>query len=144
MQNTTHDVGFMMYPSFGLGYRWYPPFRAAAGPVVFNTALSLAERFNPSVGCTESWSPGAHCNPRSAHASTVCPFTVIIDNMMNLEVIFFAAKAIADEHCAGCTQAQRDHLLTVANAHATTTSKNHVRPDGSTHHIVCYDPATVK
>ena len=81
VQNTTHDVGFMMYPSFGLGYRWSPPFRAVAGPVVFNTALSLAERFNPSVGCTESWSPGAHCNPRSAHASTVCPFTVIIDNM---------------------------------------------------------------
>ena len=88
MQNTTHDVGFMMYPSFGLGYRWYPPFRAAAGPVVFNTALSLAKRFNPSVGCTESWSPGAHCNPRSAHASTVCPFTVIIDNMMNLELMY--------------------------------------------------------
>ena len=74
-------------PSFGLGYIAKPALRAAYGPPIFNTALSLAERFNPAVGCTESWSPGAHCNARSAHSTTSCPFTVIIDNMMNLEIL---------------------------------------------------------
>ena len=71
------------------------------GAVIFNTALSLAERFNAKVGCTMSWSAGKHCNARSAHKNDVCDFTVIIDNMMNLEVLWFAALKVADADCGG-------------------------------------------
>jgi len=76
--NRTHDVGFMMYYSYGLGYRAVPALRAKYGPVIFNTAKSLADRFNAKVGCTESWAPGKHCNARSAHKDDICKFTVII------------------------------------------------------------------
>jgi hypothetical protein len=65
---------------FGLGYRQNPSLRPTYGPVIFHTARSLAEQVNPKVGCTESWSPGPHCNAQSAHKGDVCPFTVIIDN----------------------------------------------------------------
>ena len=76
--NGTHDVGFIMYYSYGLGYIANAELRASYGPPIFQTALSLAERFNPKVGCTESWAPGPHCNAQSVHSHTTCPFTVII------------------------------------------------------------------
>jgi hypothetical protein len=104
--------------------------------------MSLAERFNAKVGCTESWSPGKHCNAQSAHRNDECKFTVIIDNMMNLEILTFAALNVSDADCGGCTAADRTHLLHVANTHAATATANHVRPDGSIEHIECYDPAT--
>ena len=132
----------MMYYSLGLGYRANESLRAEYGPVLFQTSLSLAERFNKNVGCTESWGPGKHCNARSAHKDTECEFTVIIDNMMNLEILLFAALSISDVYCGGCTPAQRTHLLLVAETHATTAAHNHIRPDGSIAHIVCYDPTT--
>ena len=135
--NTTHDVGFMVYYSFGLGYQLG---RSDYGPVIFNTAKSLAERFSPITGCTMSWRPGKHCNDRSAHKDDMCDFAVIIDNMMNLEVLFFAANAVNDSDCGGCTQADRAYLRHVAISHANHTALNHVRADGSTHHIVNYDP----
>lgn len=83
------------------------------------------------MGCTESWGPGAHCNARSEHATTVCDFTVIIDNMMNLEILLFAAQNVSDAHCGNCTSEQREKLYTIAQSHATTSAKNHIRPDGS-------------
>ena len=61
---------------------------------------------------------------------------------MNLEILLFAALNVTDDHCGGCTSSQRQHLLHVAHSHATTAAANHVRPDGSVVHIVCYDPAT--
>ena len=76
--NRTHDVGFIMYYSYGLGFTANESLRPSYGPPIFQTALSLGERFNPKVGCTESWSPGPHCNAQSAHSHTSCPFTVII------------------------------------------------------------------
>jgi hypothetical protein len=76
--NRTHDVGFIMYYSYGLGYTANAELRSTYGAPIFQTALSLAERFNPKVGCTESWSPGRHCNAQSTHSHTTCPFTVII------------------------------------------------------------------
>ena len=142
--NRTHDVGFMMMPSWGEGYATRPALRKQYGPVIFRTAKSLAERFDPKVGCTESWPPGKHCNARSEHAGDECQFTVIIDNMMNLEILLFASLNISDADCGGCTAAERAHLTAVAESHATTAARNHLRADGSIHHIVCYDPSTGK
>ncbi|PTY04976.1 glucuronyl hydrolase [Opitutaceae bacterium EW11] len=114
----THDVGFMLYCSFGNGYRLTkePRYRA----ILFGGAQSLATRFNPNVGCIKSWDTRAEW-----------PFPVIIDNMMNLELLLWASRESGDPSF-------RD----IAVSHADTTLRNHFRPDASCYHVVDYDPAT--
>ena len=111
-QTSTHDVGFVMMSSFGHAYRLTHDslyLNATA-----RTALSLSTRFNPVVGCTRSWD-GGH-------------FLVIIDNMMNLELLFAAAA---------WTGNQSWHSMAVT--HANRTMHEHVRPDGSTWHVIDYN-----
>lgn len=111
----THDVGFMLYCSYGNGLRLTK--NDSYRSVLLNGAKSLESRFNPTVGCLKSWD-----------WSKDWDFPVIIDNMMNLELLFWADKN-------GDTKA-RD----ISIKHADTTLKNHFRPDGSTFHVVDYDP----
>lgn len=114
----THDVGFMLYCSFGHGHRLTgnPHYR----DVMLAGAKSLVTRFNPTVGCIKSWDTRVEW-----------PFPVIIDNMMNLELLLWAAKESGDPTF-------RD----VAISHADVTLRNHFRPDASCYHVVDYDPAT--
>jgi unsaturated chondroitin disaccharide hydrolase len=56
---------------------------------------------------------------------------VIIDNMMNLELLFWATRHSGDSS-----------FYKIAVTHANTTLKNHYRPDHSSWHVVDYDPAT--
>jgi unsaturated chondroitin disaccharide hydrolase len=112
----THDVGFILYCSFGNGLRLTG--NAAYRPVLLNGALSLTTRFNPTVGSLQSW------DKRNGW-----DFPVIIDNMMNLELLFWAAHA-------GPGESYRD----IAVRHADTTLKNHFRADGSSVHVVDFDP----
>ena len=113
-----HDVGFQLNCSYGNGFRLTgnPEYREILG----NGARSLATRFNPVVGCTRSWDHGR-----------TWKFPVIIDNMMNLELLLEAAELSGD-----------DSLREVAESHAMTTMKNHYRPEGSSFHLVDYDPGT--
>jgi unsaturated chondroitin disaccharide hydrolase len=112
---SSHDVGFKILCSFGNGYRLTldPAYR----DVIIQGAASLATRYNPIVGCTRSWN--------NHH------FPVIIDNMMNLEILFWAAQH-------GGNPAWYD----MAVSHALKTRQNHVRANGSTYHLVDYDPNT--
>ena len=114
-----HDVGFMLGCSYGRGLLLTrdPAYRA----ILLNGAASLSTRFNPNVGCIKSWD----------HERWTYP--VIIDNMMNLELLLWAARE-------GGPSRYRD----IAMAHADTTLRDHFRPDGSTFHVVDYDPATGK
>jgi unsaturated chondroitin disaccharide hydrolase len=116
---STHDVGFILNCSFGNGYRLTgePAYRQ----VLLNGAESLGSRFNPAVGCIKSWDRDP--------AVFTCP--VIIDNMMNLELLLWAARNGGDPR-----------LRTMAIAHADTTLRNHYRPDNSCFHVVDYDPIT--
>jgi unsaturated chondroitin disaccharide hydrolase len=114
----THDVGFMMMCSYGNWYRFEKI--DATRQVLLRTAQSLASRFNKNVGCTKSWD-----------GRSEWPFPVIVDNMMNLELLFWAAKHGGSRS-----------LYDMAVSHATKTMKNHVRPDGSTYHVVDYDTTT--
>ncbi|MXV14989.1 glycoside hydrolase family 88 protein [Hufsiella ginkgonis] len=118
---TTHDMGFKVYCSFGNGYRLTkdPAYRE----VIIQSARTLATRFNPTVGAIKSWD----------HHNDVWPFPVIIDNMMNLELLFEATNLTGDST-----------YYKVAVAHANTTMKNHFRPDYSSYHVIAYDPATGK
>jgi hypothetical protein len=110
----THDLGFMIFNSYGQGYRIRPTDEYRA--VILRAARTLATRFNTRVGCIKSWD-----NPQ-------WQFPVIIDNMMNLELLFWAAAN------GGGTD-----LREIAIRHAEVTMKNHVRADGSTFHVVGYD-----
>lgn len=112
----THDVGFILYCGFGNGLRLTgnPDYR----PVLLNGAQSLTTRFNATVGSLQSW------DKRNGW-----DFPVIIDNMMNLELLFWAARAGPEERF-------RD----IAVRHANTTLQNHFRSDGSSVHVVDFDP----
>ncbi len=114
---TTHDLGFMMYCSFGNAQKIAP--KAEYKDILLNSARSLASRFDPKVGCIRSWD------------SKRSEFLVIIDNMMNLELLFWASKVSGDPT-----------FRKIAITHANTTMKNHFRPDFSSYHVINYDPQT--
>jgi unsaturated chondroitin disaccharide hydrolase len=113
----THDLGFMMYCSFGnaIEVNHDTSYRS----ILINSAKSLSTRFNPKVGCIKSWDRGPN------------DFTVIIDNMMNLELLFWATRTTGDSS-----------FYKIAVIHANTTMKNHYRPDHSSYHVLNYDPET--
>lgn len=113
----THDVGFILFCSYGNGLRLTQ--NPAYIPVLRNGAASLASRFNPATGATRSWD----------HNADRWRFPVIIDNMMNLELLLWAAEF---------DPALRD----IALRHADTTLRHHFRPDASCFHVVDYDPQT--
>jgi rhamnogalacturonyl hydrolase YesR len=115
----SHDVGFKVYNSYGNGYRLAKneEYRKA----ILQGAATLVSRFNPTVGCTRSWDFGKWQYP------------VIIDNMMNLELLFAATRLTGDSS-----------YYKVAVSHANTTMRNHFRPDFSTYHVIDYDTISGK
>lgn len=117
-----HDVGFMLYCSFGNGLRLTGD--ESYEEVLLTGARSLATRFKPEVGLIRSWD----------HNRDKWQYPVIIDNMMNLEMLFWASKHTGDP-------VYRD----VAVRHADITMKNHFRDDASSFHVVSYnDDGTVE
>ena len=119
-----HDVGFMIYDSYGNGLR----LKNIDGykDVIINTAKSLSTRFRPGAGVIQSWNVDRGWQ---AERGWECP--VIIDNMMNLELLFKATEFTGDSTYAN-----------IAISHADQTMKNHYRPDYSTYHVVDYDLET--
>lgn len=115
----THDLGFMLYCSFGNGYRLTKD--PAYKDILIQGAKSLSTRFNPKTGTIKSWDHGKWQYP------------VIIDNMMNLELLFWATKTTGDSS-----------FYKIAVTHANTTLKNHFRADNSSYHVVDYDTVTGK
>lgn len=115
---STHDLGFMMFCSFGNALRLNQGSNEYR-QILLNSAKSLSTRFNPKVGCIKSWD------------SKPSDFLVIIDNMMNLELLFWATKQTGDSS-----------FYNIAVTHANTTIKNHFRPDYSSYHVINYDPQT--
>jgi cbb3-type cytochrome oxidase subunit 3 len=114
---TTHDMGFKMYCSYGSGYRLTK--NAAYKEILLQSARTLCTRFNPTIGCIRSWD-----NRKWA-------FPVIIDNMMNLELLFAATRLSGDSS-----------FYRIAVNHANTTLRNHFRADHSSYHVVSYDSTT--
>lgn len=110
----THDVGFMMNCSYGNALRIAPDDTIKA--VLIETADNLCSRFNPEIGCIRSWDFGEW------------NFPVIIDNMMNLDLLFNAARLTGDKK-----------YYDIAVKHAQTTMRNHFRPDYTSYHVVSYN-----
>ena len=113
----THDLGFMMFCSFGNATRIAETHQY--NNILINSAKSLSTRFNPKVGCIKSW------NAKEGE------FLVIIDNMMNLELLFWATRITGDSS-----------YYKIAVTHANTTIANHYRPDFSSWHVINYNPET--
>jgi unsaturated chondroitin disaccharide hydrolase len=118
--DTTHDLGFVFYPSFVQGYQlsgqvWLRDAALAA-------ARTLARRYNTVGRYLRAW--GSLDSQEGAGETT-------IDAMMNLALLYWAAEA-GDE----------PDLAEIANAHAETTGQTLVRPDGSTYHVYEFNPQT--
>ncbi len=111
----THDLGFMLYCSFGHALRLTGD-TAAYKEILVTGAESLISRYNPTVKAIRSWEGWT--------------YPVIIDNMMNLEFLTQASLLSGDPKF-------RD----IAVIHANTTIRNHYRPDHSCYHVIDYDPA---
>jgi hypothetical protein len=111
----THDLGFMLYCSFGQGYRLTANRHYL--DVISEGTQSLLTRWNPKLGVIRSWDFGKQWQ-----------YPVIIDNMMNLEMLCFMTHQTSDRR-----------YMKVAETHAQTTIRNHFRGDYSTYHVVSYD-----
>ena len=114
----THDLGFMVNNSFGKAYELTG--ERSYKDVILQSAKSLITRYNDNTKCIRSWDHGSKWK-----------FPVIIDNMMNLEMLFWATQQTGDSI-----------YYKIAVTHANTTMKNHFRPDYSSYHVIDYDPET--
>ena len=113
-----HDIGFLMFCSYGKGYE--VNHSQEYKNVILASADSLATLFNPIVGTILSW-------PREVKPRN-WPHNTIMDNMMNLDMMLWAAKNGGNKL-----------LYDLAVTHAKTTMQNNFRPDGSCYHVAVYD-----
>jgi len=113
----SHDVGFKIYSSYGNGFKI--THKDEYKNIIVQAAKTLCVRFNTKVGCIRSWNNATWAYP------------VIIDNLMNLELLFEATKLSGDSS-----------FYRIAVSHANTTLKNQYRADYSCYHVVDYDTAT--
>ena len=119
--NRTHDMGFKIYCSFGKGFQINKS--EDYKKIIIKSAQTLCTRFNKKIGSIKSWD----------HNEDKWDFPVIIDNMMNLELLFEASKLTGD-----------DAYKQIAIKHANTTLKNHFRKDNSCFHVIGYDTLSGK
>jgi len=115
----THDLGFKIYCPFGNAYKITNEKKYK--DIFLTAAKTLCTRFNPNVGAIRSWD----------HHEHLWKYPVIIDNMMNLEMLFEATSLTGDSS-----------YYNIANQHANTTLQNHFREDNSSYHVVDFNPQT--
>lgn len=124
----THDIGFLIMPSFYRDYKLHGS--KAAADIIVQSAESLLTRWSEKVGAFRSWN--GMKNHRMDFSNMATDFLVIIDNMMNLDLLYVASEITGDPKYAA-----------KATKHAETTlNDGPIRPDFSTYHMVVYDPTT--
>lgn len=119
--SNNHDIGFMLMTSVGNALRLAP--RPEYKGILLDGAEALTKRYNEKLGLIRSW--GKIDEKKN--------FLVIIDNMMNLELLEWAAKNGGDAK-----------LAAIAKSHADVTDRNHFRADNSAFHVLDYNQATGK
>lgn len=113
----SHDLGFMFVPSFGTAFEETGDDHYKN--VIIDAANTLLKRYNENVKAIKSWD------------NTRWEFPVIIDNLINIELLFLAWELTGNER----------YLQTAIN-HLNTTAKYHIRENGSVYHIVDFDKNT--
>lgn len=116
-----HDIGFIINSSYGNAHRITNDEQYKT--VIIEAAKSLATRYRPVPGVIQSWDEDRGWQKERGW---MCP--VIIDNMMNLELLFTATRLSGDST-----------FYRMAVSHADNTLKNHFRTDYSCYHVVDYD-----
>ncbi|OUS71905.1 glycosyl hydrolase family 88 [Paenibacillus sp. MY03] len=113
-----HDVGFMWLPTSVANYRvtGNPESRKRA----LHAANLLAGRFNLAGGFIRAWNDLEEGDTRG---------WAIIDCMLNIPLLYWASQETGDPR-----------FKQIAMKHADTAMDAFVRPDGSVHHIVEFDP----
>ena len=119
-----HDIGFIIMASFGKAYDYCPS--EYYKNVIVHSANSQLTRFSEITGTTKSWDAWV-----SRGGTYRTEYPVIIDNLMNLDLLFKAYELTGDEK-----------FLRPALSHADKTMANHIREDGSAFHLVAYNPET--
>lgn len=114
-----HDLGFILYTSFGNGFNLIHD--SAYKNILLQGAKTLSNRFDPLVGSIRSWDNGPWHYP------------VIVDNLMNLELLFWAAK-----------NSHNSSFSHMAVSHLNNDLAHRFRKDGSTYHVLDFDPASGK
>ncbi len=120
----SHDLGFIFNCSYGNGYRLTR--NEEYSKVLLTAADSLTHLFDSKVGTILSW-------PAQVRKKVYYPHNTIIDNMMNLELLFEASKI-----------STKNEYYKMAVSHADVTAKNQIRPDNTVYHVVVYDNKTGK
>jgi len=120
LDTTTHDLGFLFYPSFVTGYLLTGERALRLGALA--AAETLTRRFNPRGSFLQAW--GDLDDPQRQGRT-------IVDTMMNLDLLFWATEQTGDPRFAA-----------IAVRHAETCGRRHVRADGSTAHVYDFDPET--
>jgi unsaturated chondroitin disaccharide hydrolase len=115
-----HDLGFMMFCSFGNAYRLFKD--ETYKQIIFRSAESLSTRYRPTMKAIQSWNKNKYFN---------CP--VIIDNMMNLEMLNWVSQHGGDPK-----------FQQISETHSNTSMKEFYRPDYSSFHVVDFDQTTGK
>ncbi|KAH8549473.1 Six-hairpin glycosidase-like protein [Umbelopsis sp. PMI_123] len=120
----THDIGFLIMPAFQRDYELTGNKKAL--DIIIQAAKSLTTRYNPATKAIRSW------NQKDSKSYSFTDmdkdFLVIIDNMMNLELLYYASEKSGNKE-----------FYDIATTHAETTLKNHFRPDNSSYHLIVYD-----
>ena len=114
----THDMGFKIFNSFGQGYRLIND--EDYHDIIIEASNTLITRYNETVGAIRSWD----------HNTDKWDYPVIIDNMMNLEMLFWASEVTGDPV-----------YYDIAEQHAWTTFEEHFRDDYSSYHVIDFDIA---
>ena len=110
----THDVGFVLEPSWG---RWYDlDHTPQARDVLIQGGRTMAGRLQSAGGYLSTW---------------VDPGSTFIDVMMNVGIIFRAAEYSGDAR-----------LREIALTHCRTSRRHLMRGDGSTVHEGWFDTST--
>ncbi|KAH7199306.1 Six-hairpin glycosidase-like protein [Fusarium oxysporum] len=127
----THDLGFMICPWARL--QWDLHRDPKAFDTLMTAANTLADRFSAKVGCIRSWDV---CQTKVySFTDPSKDFLVIIDNMMNLDLLFWAASEAS-------SQADSTRFFDIAMAHARTSKEYLIRADWSSYHVANFDPST--
>ena len=119
VNRNSHDVGFKVYCAYGEGLKVEN--QQEYKDVIIKGAETLCTRFDAKVGAIRSWD----------FNKEIWDYPVIIDNMMNLELLFEATKLSGNKK-----------YQDIAIQHANTTLKNQFREDNSCYHVLDYNPAT--
>ncbi|OZJ02227.1 hypothetical protein BZG36_04983 [Bifiguratus adelaidae] len=123
----THDIGFLIMPAFQRDYELTG--NKEALDIIIQAAKSLTTRYSPKVKAIRSWDQ--QVSKGYSFTDQDKDYLVIIDNMMNLELLYYAAE-----------RTDNKEFSDIATTHAETTLKNHFRPNNSSYHLVVYDTQT--